>query len=149
MTDKESILVRHFKLGIFVTMVLPAILIIGIFASLIIFEVIQFPTPPQQECIASHIGTIKQQNANGKITYNEPRKICDVTQINAERDGEKRIIGYKYSYEIRQAYGKSFQIIKPSCDDENFDDTAVFDNTTMNFICTDGTIAREYNSIAN
>ena len=118
--------------------VILAVSFVGIVALLTYLDVI--PPQPVTECFVSHVGTINQLNENNRITYDEPREICDIRIIKV---GEKTF-GYTYSYTIQKEFGKSFHIVKPSCDDKVFDYTTRFDKETMNFICKDGSIAREY-----
>jgi len=131
----------------FVAYVLPPIIIVGGFITLITIGIVPFNTV-DKECIDSHMGIHKKLNPNSKVTFPEEQEICDVYKIIIKSTGdEKRLAGYKYTYEFREAYGKSHYIILPSCNGETFDKDLVWNSVVKGFVCEDGSIAGEYDRL--
>jgi len=125
-------------------------LLIGGFVTLLATGIIPFNSF-DQECIDSHIGIHKKLNPNNKVTFPEEQEICDVYKVTVKSTGEpkERLAGYKYTYEFREANGKSFYIVLPSCDGERFNRELNWNSEAKGFICPDGAIAREYNRIGD
>lgn len=83
-----------------------------------------------QECLDSHMSTINELNANNKITYREPKEICDVTYYT-------QYDTYSYSYYMEKNYGKPSWSVYTDCEN------AIWNKEEKNFVCPDGRIANE------
>lgn len=134
-----------YKLEMLGVTALPPILIIGGFIVLLAYGIVPFNSY-EKECIDSHMGIHKKMNPNSKVTFPEEQEICDVYQIKVMSTGEpkERLAGYKYTYEFREAYGKSIFVILPSCDGLKFNKELEWNSELKGFVCDDGSIAREF-----
>lgn len=91
--------------------------------------------PPQ--CMIERNQTVILLNANDKETLYHPIKICQVWLSHYPDD--KGMIQYfaDYQYESQAKYNKPFHETILSCKPKTFDEV------TGNFICMDGSIAKE------
>lgn len=108
---------------------------------------------PEFQCIYHEIVTSSHPNSNTEIIYREPTKICSVSKITSNGFP----YAYQYSYDFMKKYNKSDTYIVPKCNEEKisavvsqaglrhslYNDLAIFDNQTMNYVCPDGSWAME------
>ena len=116
-------------------------IILGIVAILMFVFGYQF-APMYTECLASHITTHRQLNANDDITFNKPTEVCDV---EAYRQGHHTYIGFQYSYEFQQKYNKTSYMIGLDCSAKpnSYVDNVTYDMNTKQFICSGGNPGKE------
>ena len=114
---------------------------IGIISLLIFVFGYEF-APMYEQCLASHITTHRQLNANDDITFNKPTEVCDV---EAYRQGHHVYQGFEYSYEYAQKYNKTTYMFGLDCSSKpnSFVDNVTYDVITQHFICSGGNIGKE------
>lgn len=141
------------SLGTILGFAIPIILIVIFFASFDSDNIKLGLGGPEIECIYHEIVTSSHPNSNTEIIYREPTKICSVSKITSNGF----LFAYQYSYDFMKKYNKSDTYIVPKCNEEKisaivsqagfsytlYNDLAVFDNHTMNYVCPDGSQAME------
>lgn len=93
----------------------------------------KYPT----QCIIQRNQTVIFLNANDKMTLYKPENVCQVSLKEFPSDNGTMYYYVKYQYESQAKYNKLHDEYFLSCKPKTFD------NMTGNWICIDGSIAKE------
>lgn len=92
------------------------------------------------KCIVGGNQTMIQLNENDRITLRNPEYVCQVSLRSYVDDNGTWQYVTAYQYEAQSKYNKPFHESYLNCKPKTFD------NMTGNFICVNGSIAKEFNN---
>lgn len=92
------------------------------------------------KCVMGQNQTYIQLNANDRIDFRSPEMVCGVSLRSYVDDNGTWQYVTAYQYEAQSKYNKPFESSYLNCKPK------IFDNKTGNFVCIDGTIAKEFNN---
>ena len=92
------------------------------------------------KCVYQKNQTVLQLNANDQIIYRDPITVCQVSLRSYVDDNGTWQYVTAYQYESQAKYNKPFHESYLNCKPKTFD------NISGNWVCVNGSIAKEYNN---